>query len=74
MKTFRDQFIECRKDGFHGQGRFLYSPNDMPLLKKLNPQDIRKLEKKRLVACLRFDGICESGNEKCRKMRGEKDK
>jgi hypothetical protein len=71
VKNFREQFVECRKNGFHGEGTPLNRTEDMPLLKKLSKEETAKLKQVCTVACLRFGGICHSGNEACVEMRSK---
>lgn len=69
MKSFKEQYVECREYGFHGKGEPLVSPNDLPLVQQMTPEQKSALKTKFTVSCLRFGGICSSGNEACRQMR-----
>jgi hypothetical protein len=67
MKPFRSQYVECKKAGFHGKGTPLHAPEDLPLM--IKGLDAKKLERMCTVACLRFGGICHTGNAACVEMR-----
>lgn len=77
MKSFKEQFVECRRDGYHQKGDVVHKPNKAVKAGKDNKKDKSEQEekpkKKRelfFIKCLRFGGICDSANKKCRKMRG----
>jgi hypothetical protein len=75
-KSFRDQFVECRENGTSFDGPFLsfeQHPENLPLFPNQKMKDaILSGEWKgiTLLHCKMFGGVCSSGNEGCRKMRG----
>lgn len=81
IKSFRQQFIDCRKDGMHGEGPFMKwkdHPELLPLpwskAAKMIAEEIKKNPDAGMptISCKRFGGICTSGNPKCRALRGLK--
>lgn len=78
IKPFRDQFLECKKGNFHGQGALLKFKDHPELLPLPTSKISVKLTKEikdnpdcgiTPILCLRFGGNCHSGNAKCRKLR-----
>lgn len=73
MKTFRQQFLICKRGGYTGDGPKL-SYERFPELLPVNPR-VRNMilaQEKAMptVSCLRFGGICHSGKPQCRTLRG----
>lgn len=80
MKTFREQFSECNKEGFCDKREFqsfeenpgllpafLFLPKFDKMRKALESGELKGFDK---IICGRFGGDCHSGNENCRKLRG----
>jgi hypothetical protein len=75
MKSFRDQFIQCRKDGLNHNTEFV-SFNDHPemlpafptptMKEQINNGSMNGLD---LLLCGRFEGRCSSANRNCRLLR-----
>jgi len=79
MISFKEQFIECRRDGYHERGDLVEKKNDkekntkkndVPIKNEKLRNDKEKHLPRHFVKCLRFGDICDSSNKKCRKMRG----
>ncbi len=76
MKNFRIQFNECAREGYHADGEFLEFKNHPELLPAYPNEkmqtDIENGVWKGIqtTACLRFGGMCFSGNKECKKLRG----
>lgn len=73
MKPFREQFIECKKNGFCKPGKFIsfiHHPELMPLCptkrKKMIEANCKGFKE---ISCGRFGGSCSSGNKGCRRLR-----
>jgi hypothetical protein len=78
-KGFRDQYIECKKQGMVTEGsvqKFKDHPDLLPAFwHPAAPKIAKKLKEDpefglASMMCLRFGGECNSGHPQCRKMRG----
>jgi len=80
MKSFREQFSECRDNGTSVEGdlmKFREHPEILPhpLLSPKAAKAIVKLVEKdpdagvHMLVCRKFGGRCSSGNPACRLMR-----
>lgn len=74
IKSFREQFKECRLSGFCRNGK-LVSFKDHPELMPFCPTKRNKMikancESIREITCGRFGGSCRSTHRGCRKLRG----
>jgi hypothetical protein len=78
---FRDQFIECKKNGLTKAGSLKKFKDHLELLPApwhpAAPKFLKVLEKNpdaglTPLLCLKFGGECNGGNEKCRELRGFK--
>ena len=73
MKTFREQFISCKGNGYTGSGpKLSYKkfPELLPLNPRIRNMILAKENAMPTIACLRFGGICHSGKPQCRTLRG----
>jgi hypothetical protein len=78
MRGFREQFIECKNNGYHGVGelqKYKDHPEFLPMPFSKAAKPIAKELKKnpdagiRFVSCLRFGGTCHSGHPQCQDLR-----
>lgn len=80
MKNYIDQISECSKEGFLNENLSINGPEfikNYPELLPFSPTNYEKvvaaLEKGQtwdMKKCGRFGGICHSGKDECRELRG----
>ena len=79
MKTFHQQFCECKEERLVSEGplkKWKDHPELLPLpwsrAAKLIVEEVKVNPDAglRMNLCGKFGGECQSGNEDCRKMRG----
>jgi hypothetical protein len=72
MKSFRNQFSECKKNGLVGEGEFKSfkeNPSLLPFCPCKREKVLNNMDGIQLPSCLMFRGLCSSGNPDCIKMR-----
>jgi hypothetical protein len=77
MKSFREQFTECKRNGFTKPGKFIsfeHHPEMLPFCptkrKKMLEAKVKGFNE---MSCGRFGGSCSSGHPACRKLRGHEE-
>lgn len=78
MKGFREQFIECKNNGYQAKGEFKKYKDYPELLPapwhkgaKLIADELKKNPEAgvQFIACLRFGGTCSSNHPLCQDLR-----
>jgi hypothetical protein len=72
-RSFREQFRECKEQGFLGEGPVLdygRHPGFLPVNPRKRKAILDSGEKGLpLFKCLRFGGVCNSGKKACQELR-----